>query len=436
MKALGFLRHLWVQVLVAITLAVLVGAIWPKFGNDLKPLGDAFIALIKMLIAVVIFCTVSAGIAKMSDLKKVGIVGVKTLVYFEVISTFALLIGLLVGHFLHPGEGFVPQNVDVKAAQAYITQAKHQTTLVDYLLHLIPKTFVGAFADGDLLQVLVLAILTGFACSRLGEFGARCATALDMVVKVFFSMIHIVVKAAPIGAFGAMAYTVGHFGLKALVPLGLLVGEFFLTGVLFVLIVLGAVAATAKFSILRFLNYIREEILIVLGTSSSETVLPQIMEKLERLGASKSVVGLVVPTGYSFNLDGTNIYMTLATLFLAQVSHVDLTWPQMLSIIGISMLTSKGASGVTGAGVITLAATLAVTPGVPVESIAILIGVDRFMSLIRAQVNLIGNGVATLVVAGWEGELDRNALERELLAGPGLVEADRDREDVLEEDAV
>jgi len=436
MKALGFLRHLWVQVLVAITLAVLVGAIWPKFGNDLKPLGDAFIALIKMLIAVVIFCTVSAGIAKMSDLKKVGIVGVKTLVYFEVISTFALLIGLLVGHFLHPGEGFVPQNVDVKAAQAYITQAKHQTTLVDYLLHLIPKTFVGAFADGDLLQVLVLAILTGFACSRLGEFGARCATALDMVVKVFFSMIHIVVKAAPIGAFGAMAYTVGHFGLKALVPLGLLVGEFFLTGVLFVLIVLGAVAATAKFSILRFLNYIREEILIVLGTSSSETVLPQIMEKLERLGASKSVVGLVVPTGYSFNLDGTNIYMTLATLFLAQVSHVDLTWPQMLSIIGISMLTSKGASGVTGAGFITLAATLAVTPGVPVESIAILIGVDRFMSLIRAQVNLIGNGVATLVVAGWEGELDRNALERELLAGPGLVEADRDREDVLEEDAV
>jgi len=436
MKALGFLRHLWVQVLVAIALAVVVGAIWPKFGNDLKPLGDAFIALIKMLIAVVIFCTVSAGIAKMSDLKKVGIVGIKTLVYFEVISTFALVIGLLVGHFLHPGEGFVPQNVDVKAAQAYITQAKHQTTAVDYFLHLIPKTFVGAFADGDLLQVLVLAILTGFACSRLGEFGAKCAAALDMVVKVFFSMIHIVVKAAPIGAFGAMAYTVGHFGLKALVPLGLLVGEFFLTGILFVLIVLGAVAATAKFSILRFLNYIREELLIVLGTSSSETVLPQMMEKLERLGASKSVVGLVVPTGYSFNLDGTNIYMTLATLFLAQVSHVELTWPQMLSIIGISMLTSKGASGVTGAGFITLAATLAVTPGVPVESIAILIGVDRFMSLIRAQVNLIGNGVATLVVAGWEGELDRNALERELLTGPGLVEADRDREDVLEEEAV
>jgi aerobic C4-dicarboxylate transport protein len=284
------------------------------------------------------------------------------------------------------------------------------------------------------LQVLLLAIITGFACSRLGEFGDKCADAIDGVVKVFFSMIHIVVKFAPLGAFGAMAFTIGKYGLAALLPLAALVGVFFLTGIVFIVLVLGAIARLSGFSILRFLNYIREELLIVLGTSSSESVLPQIMEKLQRLGASKSVVGLVIPTGYSFNLDGTNIYMTLATLFLAQATNTHLGPAQLFTILGIAMLTSKGASGVTGAGFITLAATLAVVPDVPIQALAILVGVDRFMSLIRAQVNLIGNGVATLVVARWEGELDVNQLQRELLTGPGIVEADREREDVLEEE--
>lgn len=437
MQRLGIFRHLYVQVLVAIVIGIGVGALWPKFGAGLKSLGDAFISLIKMLIAPVIFCTVTSGIARMSDIKKFGRVGGKTLLYFEVVSTIALVIGLGVGLLLHPGQGFNidPATLDPKIAQGYLEKAHASKGVVDYLLGLIPKSFFSAFAEGDLLQVLLLAIITGFACSRLGEFGSRCADAIDHVVKVFFSMIHIVVKFAPIGAFGAMAFTIGKYGVNALVPLAALVGVFFLTGIVFVVVVLGAIAALSGFSILRFLSYIREELLIVLGTSSSESVLPQIMEKLQRLGASKSVVGVVIPTGYSFNLDGTNVYMTLATLFLAQATNTHLSAAQLVTILGIAMLTSKGASGVTGAGFITLAATLAVVPAIPIQALAILVGVDRFMSLIRAQVNLIGNGVATLVVARWEGELDVNQLQRELLTGPGLIEADRDREEVIEDDA-
>jgi aerobic C4-dicarboxylate transport protein len=436
MKGLGPLRHLWVQVLIGIGLGILVGALWPKFGAGLKPLGDAFVNLIKMLIAPVIFCTVTAGIAHMSDLKKFGRVGGKTILYFEVVSTIALAIGLAVGLALHPGSGFNvdPATLDPKIAQSYVDKAHASKGVVDYLMGLIPKSFFSAFADGDLLQVLLLAIITGFACSRLGEFGQKCADAIDHVVKVFFSMIHIVVKFAPLGAFGAMAFTIGKYGVAALMPLAALVGVFVVTAAVFILIVLGTIAALSGFSIFRFLSYIREELLIVLGTSSSESVLPQIMEKLERLGASKSVVGLVIPTGYSFNLDGTNIYMTLATLFLAQATNTHLSGAQLFTILGIAMLTSKGASGVTGAGFITLAATLAVVPDVPIQALALLVGVDRFMSLIRALTNLIGNGVAALVVARWEGELDTNELSRELLAGPAVVELDREREEVLEEE--
>jgi aerobic C4-dicarboxylate transport protein len=419
MKSLGVFRHLWVQVVVGIIAGVVVGALWPKFGAGLKPLGDAFINLIKMLIAPVIFCTVTSGIARMSDLKKFGRVGGKTLLYFEVVSTLALLIGLGVGLLLHPGTGFDidPATLDPKVAAGYLEKAHASKGWVEYLLALIPKSFFSAFADGDLLQVLLLAIITGFACSRLGEFGDRCADAIDHVVKVFFSMIHIVVKLAPIGAFGAMAFTIGKYGIDALLPLAALVGVFFLTGILFVLIVLGAIARLAGFSIFRYLSYIREELLIVLGTSSSESVLPQIMEKLQRLGASKSVVGLVIPTGYSFNLDGTNIYMTLATLFLAQATNTNLTIWQELGILGIAMITSKGASGVTGAGFITLAATLSIVPDIPIQSIAILVGIDKFMSECRALTNLIGNGVACVVISLSEGELDRDALH-EAMAHP------------------
>ncbi|HET9161144.1 MAG TPA: dicarboxylate/amino acid:cation symporter [Caulobacteraceae bacterium] len=430
------MRHLWVQVLIGIALGIVVGAIWPKFGAGLKPLGDAFVNLIKMLIAPVIFCTVTGGIAHMSDLKKFGRVGGKTILYFEVVSTVALAVGLGVGLALHPGAGFNvdPATLDPKIAQSYVEKAHAAKGWVEFLMALIPKSFFSAFAEGDLLQVLLLAIITGFACSRLGEFGEKCADAIDQVVKVFFSMIHIVVKFAPLGAFGAMAFTIGKYGLAALMPLAALVGVFFLTAILFVLIVLGTIAYFSGFSIFRFLAYIREELLIVLGTSSSESVLPQIMEKLERLGASKSVVGLVIPTGYSFNLDGTNIYMTLATLFLAQATNTHLSGAQLFTILGIAMLTSKGASGVTGAGFITLAATLAVVPDVPIQALALLVGVDRFMSLVRALTNLVGNGVAALVVARWENELDVPQLQRELLTGPNIVEADRDREEVLEEE--
>ncbi|MBO9706709.1 MAG: dicarboxylate/amino acid:cation symporter [Caulobacter sp.] len=426
---MGWLRHgktLYVQVLAGIALGILVGALWPDVGVALKPLGDAFIKLVKLVIAPVIFLTVAGGIAHMGDIKAFGRVGVKALVYFEVVSTLALATGLVVAMILRPGHGFNidPATLDPKIAAGYLDKAHHAEGLVPYLLHLIPETFFGAFADGNLLQVLVIAVLTGFACTRLGPFGDRAAAAMSDLAKLFFGIIHVVVRLAPLGAFGAMGFTIGKYGLASLLQLGALVGTFYLTSILFVLVVLGTIAHFSGFSILKYLAYIREELLIVLGTSSSESALPQIMEKLERLGAKRSVVGLVIPTGYSFNLDGTNIYMTLATLFLAQATNTHLTPMHLATILGVAMLTSKGASGVTGAGFITLAATLAVVPDIPIAALAVLVGVDRFMSECRALTNIVGNGVATLVVAGWEGALDRDRLSRELDRGPNAPPLD------------
>jgi aerobic C4-dicarboxylate transport protein len=374
-----------------------------------------------MMIAPVIFCTVVHGIGSMSDLKKVGRVGVKTLFYFEAVSTLALAIGLIVGEVLEPGKGFNidPATLDPKAVASYVTQAKEQG-VVAHLLAIIPDSFFGALARGDLLQVLLVSILSGFAIARLGKLGENINGAISAAAKVFFGIIRIVVQVAPIGAFGAMAFTIGAYGLGSLINLAALVATFYLTSILFVLVVLGTIAHLAGFSILRFIAYIKDELLIVLGTSSSETVLPHMLQKMEHLGASKSVVGLVIPTGYSFNLDGTNIYMTLATLFLAQATNTPLTISQELGILVIAMITSKGASGVTGAGFVTLAATLSVVPDIPVQSIAIILGIDKFMSECRALTNLIGNGVATVVISRWEGELDVNALH-ETMAHPITV---------------
>jgi aerobic C4-dicarboxylate transport protein len=424
MKALGALKLLYVQVLVATALGILVGWLFPETGTALKPLGDAFIKLIKMIIAPVIFCTVATGIAHMSDLKKFGRVGGKTLVYFEVISTFALFIGLLIGNVVQPGAGFNidPQALDPAIAAQYAKSAE-SLSFTDYVLHIIPDTFFGAFAGGDLLQILLLAILTGFACTLLGDFGIQAAHWLDNASRVFFALIRIIVMAAPIGAFGAMAFTIGRFGTASLIQLGSLVLTFYVSAALFVLIVLGLIARAVGFSILKFLAYIKEELLIVFGTSSSETVLPQLMMKLQQLGASRSVVGLVIPSGYSFNLDGTNIYMTLAMLFLAQATNTHLDVWQQATILGVAMLTSKGASGVTGAGFVTLAATLTIVPDIPIVALAVLVGVDRFMSTCRALTNAVGNGVAALVVAKWENELDHVQLARALAAGPDAVRA-------------
>jgi aerobic C4-dicarboxylate transport protein len=422
MGVLRWLKPLWVQVLVGVALGVAAGLVWPELSAQYgKPVGDAFIKLVKMAVAPVIFCTVAGGIARMGDIKAVGRLGVRTLVYFEVVSTFALVIGLAVGVLAHPGAGFNidPSTLDPKIAAGYAAKAAHPQELTAYLLELIPDTFIGAFAKGDLLQVLIVAILAGFACTQMGSFGARTADVLDEISKLFFGIIGVIVRLAPLAAFGAMAFTIGKFGLKSLEQLAALVGAFYLTSLLFVLIVLGVIARLAGFSILKFLNYIREEILIVFGASSSEAALPLIMAKLERLGAGKTTVGLVIPTGYSFNLDGTNIYMTLATLFLAQATNTPLSPGQLATLLGVAMLTSKGASGVAGAGFITLAATLAVVPDIPITSLALLVGVDRFMSVCRALTNFVGNGVGALVIARWEGDLDRGHLTAELDRGPG-----------------
>jgi aerobic C4-dicarboxylate transport protein len=409
---------LYVQVLIGIAIGIAVGYFYPHAGAAMKPLGDGFIPLIKMMIAPVIFCTVVHGIASMSDLKKVGRVGLKTLVYFEAVSTVALVIGLIVGEVVQPGSGFNidPTTLDPKAVTGYVARAKEEG-IVAHLLAIIPNTFVGALANGDLLQVLLIAILTGFVVARMGAVGAGVVTVIDTAGKVFFRIIAMIVRLAPLGAFGAMAFTIGAYGIGSLVNLGELILTFYVTALLFVLLVLGLIARLAGFSILRFIAYIKDELLIVLGTSSSETVLPHMMQKMERLGASRSVVGLVIPTGYSFNLDGTNIYMTLATLFLAQATNTHLTLGQELTILGVAMLTSKGASGVTGAGFVTLAATLSIIPDIPIQSLAILVGIDKFMSECRALTNLVGNGVATIVISRWEGELDVKKLH-ETMAHP------------------
>jgi aerobic C4-dicarboxylate transport protein len=418
---------LYVQVLIAIAVGILIGHYFPKTGVALKPLGDGFISLIKMMIAPVIFCTVVHGIGSMSDLKKIGRVGVKTLFYFEAVSTMALAIGLLVGYILQPGKGFDidPASLDPNTVASYVKQAKEQG-LVAHLLAIIPETFIGAFAKGDLLQVLLVSLLTGFAVTQLGELGEKINGVINAMAKIFFGVIRIIVRAAPIGALGAMAFTVGAYGVGSLVNLVALIATFYLTSLLFVLIVLGTIAHLAGFSILRFIAYIKDELLIVLGTSSSETVLPHMIQKMEHLGASKSVVGLVIPTGYSFNLDGTNIYMTLAILFLAQATNTPLTFVQVLGILVIAMITSKGASGVTGAGFVTLAATLAIVPDIPIQSLAILLGIDKFMSECRALTNLIGNGVATVVISRWENELDVKKLH-ETMARPITVGEEMER---------
>jgi aerobic C4-dicarboxylate transport protein len=412
-----FYKILYVQVLFAIACGVLLGIYMPSLAVDMKPLGDGFIKLIKMIIAPVIFCTVVSGIAGMQDMKKIGRVGGKALLYFEVVSTFALVIGLLVSNYLQPGAGFNvnPASLDTKAIAQYTDKTKSLTT-VDFLMNIIPTTVVDAFAKGDILQVLLFAILFGFALSMLGEKGRPVAHFIDDISKVIFGVVGIVMKVAPLGAFGAMAFTIGKYGIASLLPLAKLMGSFYLTCFLFVFFVLGTIAKLTGFSIWRFIGYIKEELLIVLGTSSSESALPSLMSKLEKLGCSKPVVGLVVPTGYSFNLDGTNIYMTMAALFIAQATNTDLTLTQQLTILAVAMLTSKGASGITGAGFVTLAATLAVVPTIPVAGMALILGIDRFMSECRALTNFVGNGVATVVVSAWEKELDYTKMNQELSA--------------------
>ncbi len=416
-------RVLYIQVLIAIALGVLLGYVAPETAKSMKWLGDAFIGLIRMMIAPVIFCTIVHGISSMGDLKKVGRVGLKALVYFEGVSTLALFAGVVVGEIVKPGAGFGadPKTLDPSAVASFATAAAKDST-VAHIMAIIPKSYFDALAGGDLLQVLLISILTGAVITGLGEKAAPVSHVIDTAGQIFFKIIGIIVKLAPLGAFGAMAFTIGQYGVAKLGNLAGLVGTFYLTSVLFVVIVLGIIARLVGFSIFRFIIYIKDELLIVLGTSSSETVLPQIMQKMEGLGASKSVVGLVIPTGYSFNLDGTNIYMTLATLFLAQAVGAHLTFGQYATIIVVAMLTSKGASGVTGAGFVTLAATLAAIPNnpVPVAAMALVLGIDKFMSECRALTNLVGNGVATIVVSAWERELDRDKL-RNALAHPVAV---------------
>jgi aerobic C4-dicarboxylate transport protein len=407
-----FYRTLYGQVLIAIALGILIGHFWPATGVEMKPLGDGFIKLIKTIITLVVFCTVVSGIAGMQNIKKVGRVGGKALLYFEVVSTLALLIGLVVGNVVKPGAGFNvdPATLDAKAVAGYAGQAKNLSA-TDFFLNIIPNSFVDAFAKGDILPVLLMSILFGLALATMGERCRPVTTLLDALSTAVFAVVGFIMKFAPIGAFGAMAFTVGKYGIWSLGPLLKLIATFYLTSFIFVFVVLGVIARVAGFSIIRFLLYIKEEILIVLGTSSSDPALPTLMEKLERLGCSKSLVGLVVPTGYTFNTDGSSIYMTMAALFIAQATNIDLTLTQQLTIFAVAMLTSKGASGVQGASFIALVATLTVVPTIPVAGMALILGIDRFMSEARAVVNMIGNGVATVVMARWENELDTEKLK-------------------------
>src|SRR3954462_3598451 len=430
-----FYTHLYVQVLTAIVLGILLGHFYPQLGEAMKPLGEGFIKLIKMLIAPIIFCTVVHGIASMEDMKKVGRVGVKALIYFEVMTTLALIIGLIVVNLWQPGVGM---NVDVnsldtKAIATYTSKAAEQGTIA-YIMHIVPNTVVSAFAEGEILQVLFIALLFGFALCGRGERGKPLLGIIDQTAHVFFKIVGIVMKVAPIGAFGAMAFTIGKYGVGTLLSLGKLMLAFYATCLIFVFFVLGGIAWLTGFSIWKFIKYIKEELLIVLGTSSSESVLPRMIAKMENLGCRESVVGLVIPTGYSFNLDGTCIYLTMAAIFLAQATNTELTLWQQLGIIAVLLLTSKGAAGVTGSGFIVLAATLASVGHIPVASIALILGVDRFMSEARALTNLIANGVATIVVSKWEDALDVKRMNAHL---NNETEAEADTpEQVLVEDEI
>ncbi|CAN7624406.1 dicarboxylate/amino acid:cation symporter [Phenylobacterium sp. LjRoot225] len=408
-------HHTYVQVLAAILIGGLIGYLQPEFGVALKPLGDAFIKLVKMVIAPVIFLTIVTGIAGMRDLGRFGRVALKAFTYFLTFSTLALIIGLVVANVVQPGAGMNidPASLDTSKVADYAAKA-HETTIVGFLTHIIPTTVVSAFADGDILQVLFVSILFGIALAMVGDRGQPVTDFLEALSEAFFRLVAILMKAAPAGALGAFAFTIGKYGVGAIVKLATLVGAFYLTSALFVVVVLGAVCLANGFSIFKLIRYLRSELLLVLGTSSSEAALPSLIGKLERAGCAKPVVGLVVPAGYSFNLDGTNIYMTLAALFIAQATGVHLDLGDQLLLLGVAMLSSKGAAGVTGAGFITLAATLAVVPSVPVAGMALILGVDRFMSECRALTNFIGNAVATIVVSRWEGELDREQLNAAL----------------------
>jgi aerobic C4-dicarboxylate transport protein len=406
------------QVLLGVGGAILLGYVSPATAVAMKPLGDAFIRLISMIITLVIFCTLVTGIAGMEDMKKVGRVGGKAILYFEVVSTLALLIGLLVGNLAHPGSGFHvnPATLDARAVADYAGQAKAQS-VADFLMHIIPSTVLDAFAKGDILQVLFVSLLFGFALSLAGQRGKPLVDFLDTLTGIVFGVVAILMRFAPIGAFGAMAFTIGKYGLASLGPLVKLIATLYITSILFVVVLLGSVARLAGFGIFRFLWFLREEILLVLATSSSEPALPPLMAKLERLGCSKALVGLVVPTGYTFNTDGTSLYMTMAALFVAQATNTHLTLAQQFMILGVAVLTSKGASGVQGAAFVALVATMMVIPTIPVAGMALILGIDRFLSMCRAVVNMIGNAVATLVIARWEKELDRSTLHHRLLEG-------------------
>ncbi|MCW0183031.1 MAG: dicarboxylate/amino acid:cation symporter [Zavarzinia sp.] len=421
-----FYKVLYFQVLIAVAAGILLGHFSPVLGADLKPLGDAFIKLVKMIIAPVIFLTVVTGIAGSDNLSKVGRVGAKAFIYFLIFSTLALVLGLIVANVVQPGTGLHidPASLDGKAVADYAQKA-HEQSLVGFLMNIIPATAVGAFASGEILQVLFFSVVFGVGLALAGEKGKPVTALLKSLSAAVFSMVNILMKAAPVGAFGAMAFTIGKYGIGSIANLALLVGTFYLTAILFVVGVLGVVARVNGFSILKLLRYIKGELLLVLGTSSSESALPAVMDKLERAGCSRSVVGLVVPTGYSFNLDGTNIYMTMAALFIAQATDTHLALGDQILLLLVAMLSSKGAAGVTGSGFITLAATLSVVPSVPVAGMALILGIDRFMSECRALTNFIGNAVATIVVARMEGELDTDRLAL-ALDGHAVPEIDAD----------
>ena len=413
--ALPLYRHLYAQVLFAVAAGICVGYFFPSFGSALKPLGDAFVSLVKMIIAPVIFLTVATGLGGMNDVGKIGSVFGKALAYFLAVSTLALIIGLIVGNVVQPGAGMHidPASLDTKLVAQYTSRA-HDQSIIGFLTHIIPKTPFSALADGEILQVLFTAILFGLAIAMVGPRAAPLMKVLEAANAVVFQLVHMLMKLAPIGAFGAMAFTIGEFGIASLASLAALIATFYATSVLFVIVVLGIIARLAGFSIFALIRYLRDELMLVLGTSSSEAALPSLMKRMEQAGCRKDVVGLVVPTGYSFNLDGTNIYMTLAALFIAQATGVELSWGDQILLVSVAMISSKGAAGVTGAGFVILAATLSVVPSIPVAGMALILGIDRFMSECRALTNLLGNAVATIVIARWENALDPERLQAAL----------------------